>query len=233
MGGCRNLLILWLPRTSLVFKFLCLLNLPPMNLERLPLSLISPCPPHMGAGFKFCLGSSQGCEATAIWLERKVFTGRNKQLEWELEWKEAVRVMGGTRSANRLVAGTKSVWENYSSIPVKYVQWRLEAAFSLCGQMKAHRLRGHCWTALHLRVEQGKATYAGAFTYLGILNRFWYLFRLHYTVIFIPLVSLQTYEAYSPTVMKLWATFLKYLFLTSFTCKNKFSATAKRILKGN
>lgn len=91
----------------------------------------------MGAGFRFCLGSSQGCEATAIWLERKVFTGRNKQLEWELEWKETVRVMGGTRFANRLVAGTKSVWENYSSIPVKYVQWRLEAAFSLCGQMKA------------------------------------------------------------------------------------------------
>ena len=43
-GRCGDLLLLRPPKTSLACKFPCLLNLPPTNLECLPLSLVSPCP---------------------------------------------------------------------------------------------------------------------------------------------------------------------------------------------
>lgn len=49
---------LWLLKTSLVWKFSCLLNLPPPNLEW-PLSLVSSCPPCMGDSFRFHPGSLQ------------------------------------------------------------------------------------------------------------------------------------------------------------------------------
>lgn len=38
-GGCENLLILQLPKTSPVIKFPCLLNLPPAHLQKSAFSL--------------------------------------------------------------------------------------------------------------------------------------------------------------------------------------------------
>lgn len=59
MGGVRGLLVLWPPSTSLLSKFPCILNLPPTTQsEWSALSSASPCPPCIGTGFRFRLGTS-------------------------------------------------------------------------------------------------------------------------------------------------------------------------------
>ena len=55
---------LWLPKTSLVCRSPCLLNVLPTNLECLPLSLVSPYHLYMGAHFRFHPGNSWVCELT-------------------------------------------------------------------------------------------------------------------------------------------------------------------------
>lgn len=55
VGGCRDLLILLLLKTSLECKFLCLLNLSPINLEGA--ASVSPCPLWTGLVFHFTQGT--------------------------------------------------------------------------------------------------------------------------------------------------------------------------------
>lgn len=64
VGRCRDLLILQPPKTGLLCKSPCLLNLLPINLEW-PASFFSPSlPSSMAASFRFHPGSSQVCEPT-------------------------------------------------------------------------------------------------------------------------------------------------------------------------
>lgn len=44
VGGHGGLLVFWPPKTSLVYKFPCFLQLPPASPEWLPPSSVSPCP---------------------------------------------------------------------------------------------------------------------------------------------------------------------------------------------
>lgn len=58
-GGCRDLLSLQPPKISPTCRSLCLLSLPPNNLEW-SFSSDSYCPPYSETSFKFPLGISQG-----------------------------------------------------------------------------------------------------------------------------------------------------------------------------
>lgn len=60
-GRCRELLILQLPKTSVICKFPCLLNLTPTNL---PLSLIFLCLPCTGTSVRLYIVSYWGCKVT-------------------------------------------------------------------------------------------------------------------------------------------------------------------------
>jgi len=62
--GCRNLFVLWLPKTSLISEFSCLLSLQPTNLESPASSFNLFLPSAYRAGFRFHLGCSQGSKAT-------------------------------------------------------------------------------------------------------------------------------------------------------------------------
>lgn len=53
VGRCRDLFILWSPKTSLLCKVPCSLNLPPANLEGYASPLVCLCPPCMGTSFRF------------------------------------------------------------------------------------------------------------------------------------------------------------------------------------
>ena len=62
VGGCGHPLVLLLPKTSLGCKVLCLLKLPPTDLEW-PISSFS-LPLPSGTSFDFHSGNSQSCEPT-------------------------------------------------------------------------------------------------------------------------------------------------------------------------
>lgn len=61
-----------LPKTSLLCKFPCWLNLPPPIWSGLPLSSGSPCPLCPGASFRFHLGNARGWDSTSGELARRL-----------------------------------------------------------------------------------------------------------------------------------------------------------------
>ena len=79
VGRYRDSLIMQLPKTSCTSKSPCLLNLPPTIWSGLPLSLISPCPPHMEDWFQILPGSTwRDCEPTTSEPD-----GRLEKWPWE------------------------------------------------------------------------------------------------------------------------------------------------------
>lgn len=159
-----------------------------------------------------------GCECHR--LTGKVFTGINTKQERELGWKSFVWVMARTRFVSRM-----RIWGNHSSSFVRGTHWILEV-WLLCGHRKRHRVRCHFSTALPSKVEISKLTCSRKFYCSVILSKFWNFFRVHFTILLIPLVSPQIYVAY---LLFFWDSgqFLKYLFHISLTWKMSLAIQLK------
>lgn len=121
---------------------------------------------------------------------------------------------------NRMVTCPKSVWRNYSSALVKRIQGRWETISPVCGQMKEHRVRCPFWVALHLKVEWS----SHSLQMLLLLGNWINSEIVHYTILFILLVSPQINRAY-------FLRLRKFLILISLTGKKSLETLLKESWK--